>query len=150
MDIGIEEERKEKRRVRKRMKIKERLKDAFTEDVIDEIEDDLEAQKDPTEPKYIFPNFLAKLMSKVDQKAQYEASMMSIVFILFGVTWFVIYNAFMSPSTIAVRVVGVINLVAVFVLLSSNLVTQFQQYQTYCKAMQTFKDFQKLKEGVKK
>lgn len=126
------------------MNIKNRIKDFFEDEVYmdDEPTGGLEM---PIKHKYIFPNILAKIMEKVDQKAQYEASMMSIVFILVGVSWFIVYNAFLSPSTTAVRVMGIINLIAVFILLSSNLVTNFQQYQTYCQAMETFKDFQQFK-----
>jgi hypothetical protein len=35
--------------------------------------------------KYIFPNFLAKMMANVDQKTQYESGMLSSALVLLGI-----------------------------------------------------------------
>ena len=93
--------------------------------------------------KYIFPNFLAKAMSKVDMRTQYEASMLSMAFILVGliltISYFVIYFSF----PIWYKIVLAINGVAGFVFISSFLVTAYQQYKTYMIAL----NFQKELEG---
>lgn len=132
------------------------IKDWFTEDIEEEVQQEVENTVDPVistaeskkegvKHRYIFPNIMAKWMANVTQKVQYEASMMAMVFILIGVSFFLIYNLLFSASTMAMKVMTVLNLAAVFVFISSSLITQYQQYKTFLDSMETFKEFDILK-----
>jgi hypothetical protein len=83
---------------------------------------------------YIFPKKVANSMAKISQRTQYEASMMSMVFILLGLKFITIYMLFMDFG-IWFKVGMVVNGVAGIVFIGSYLVTTFQQYQTYMIAM---------------
>ena len=83
---------------------------------------------------YIFPKKVAQNLSKISQRTQYEASMMSMVFILGGLLFITIYILFMDFG-FWFKVGMVVNGVAGMVFLWSYLVTTFQQYQTYLIAM---------------
>lgn len=100
-------------------------------------------KKDKEKHKYIFPNFLAKAMSKVDMRTQYEASMLSMTFILIGliisIAYFVIYFSF----PVWYKIVLAINGIAGFIFISSFLITAYQQYKTYMIAL----NFQKESKG---
>jgi len=89
--------------------------------------------------RYIFPNILARTMARVSQRTQYEASMMAIVCILIGVFAMTIITVTADLSG-WVKFFAVFNAVAAFVLLSSYLVTQFQQYRSYLEMMGIIKD----------
>lgn len=91
---------------------------------------DLEKSK-----RYIFPKTLAEAMSKVDQRVQYEASMMSMVFILLGLIVMAVYMIFFTDFTTFMKVMVGINTVAGFVFLWSYLVTTYQQYLSYLEAV---------------
>ena len=95
--------------------------------------------------KYIFPNFLAKAMSKVDMRTQYEASMLSMAFILIGLAITIIYFVVYFSFPVWYKIVLVINGLAGFIFISSFLVTTYQQFKTYMIAF----NFQKKSEGGK-
>jgi len=84
--------------------------------------------------RYIFPKTLAEAMSKVDQRVQYEASMMSMVFILLGLIVMAVYMIFFTDFTTFMKVMVGINTVAGFIFLWSYLVTTYQQYLSYLEA----------------
>ncbi len=87
--------------------------------------------------KYIFPNFLAKAMAKVDLRTQYEASMMSMSLMMVGIFVSVIYMFFFLDILLLwYKIFLVINGIAGLLFMSSYLVTTFQQYQTYMAAME--------------
>ena len=100
-------------------------------------------EKDTSNPKYIFPNFLAKAMSKVDMRTQYEASMLSMTFILFGIIATSIYFVITLDLATWYKVFLVLNALAGFLFISSFLITTYQQYKTYMIAY----NFQKQTEG---
>jgi len=100
-------------------------------------------KKDKNVPKYIFPNFLAKAMSKVDMRTQYEASMLSLAFILFGIITSAIYFVVILDFATWYKIFLVLNALAGMLFLSSFLVTTYQQYRTYMIAL----NFQKELEG---
>ena len=90
--------------------------------------------------KYIFPNFLANIMAKVDLRTQYEASMMSMSMMMIGIFVSVIYMFFyLDMLLLWYKIFLVINGIAGLLFMSSYLVTTFQQYQTYMAA----REFQK-------
>ncbi len=78
---------------------------------------------------YCFPNFLADFMKKVSIRTQYEASMMSMIFILCGMIIFSTYLVIWGPLGFFTKLMITINTVAGFVFISSYLITTFQQYQ---------------------
>jgi len=70
-------------------------------------------------------------MKGISQRTQYEASLMSMIFILLGLIFMTIYIPFASGLSVVMKVAIVINGIAGFVFISSYLVTTFQQYQNY-------------------
>jgi len=123
------------------------IKDFFKEDLdgLSATEEHKQFFENATEPnpnevkhRYVFPSIMAKWMAKIPQKTQYEASMMSTLFMLVGILYFIVISI-LGTASLTSRIVLTVELIAAFVLLSSQLVTQFQQYQSYCQAMESFK-----------
>lgn len=101
-------------------------------------------KKKLSESNYFFPSIMAKMMQKIDMRTQYEASMLSMTFILFGLFISVFYMVFFVAGLPNwYKVTLILNLIAGFVFLSSFLVTTFQQYKSYLKA----KEFQEELKG---
>ena len=88
-----------------------------------------------TKGNYFFPNFLASAMGKVSQRIQYEASLMSIAIILLSLLFIGVFTIFFTDSSMVLKVITSINLVAIFIFLSSNLITTYQQYHNYLEVM---------------
>lgn len=89
---------------------------------------------------YIFPNKIAKFMAGISQRTQYEASMMAMVFILFGLIFFGVYSVFFSDLSTAMKIGIAVNSVAGLVLLGSFLVTTYQQFKNYKEIMGMYKN----------
>lgn len=85
-------------------------------------------------PKYIFPDFFAKWMSKVDQRTQFEASMMSMTLIMAGMVVSVIYFTIYMKFALWFKIVFIINGLAGIVFMTSYLITQYQQYSSFIQA----------------
>ena len=92
--------------------------------------------------KYIFPNFLAKAMSKVDIRTQYEASMLSMSLMSVGLIVTITYLVLYFNLQVWYKVILVINGLAGIVFMTSYLTTTYQQYKTYMIAL-TFQKEQK-------
>jgi ABC-type multidrug transport system fused ATPase/permease subunit len=99
-------------------------------------EDALKEDEKVVKNRYVFPNIMAKWMAKVNQKTQYEASIMSMLFMMFGIIYFIIMAILGTMSTLS-KVVLTIELIAAFIMLSSQLITQFQQYKNYMDVMES-------------
>ncbi len=84
--------------------------------------------------RYIFPNFMAEMMSKVDTRVQFEASLMSMLFILVGMLVMAVYMIFFTNFNLFMKIMVGINSIAGFVFLWSYLVTTYQQYTSYLEA----------------
>lgn len=84
-----------------------------------------------THGNYIFPNILAKLMSKVSQRTQYESELMSLTVILIGIMIMGIFTIFFTELSLFIKIMTGINISAAFVFLSSRLVTSYQQYKNF-------------------
>ena len=105
--------------------------------------------KNPKEKyRYAFPNFLAKAMAKVDMRAQMEAGMMSQFLLLIGLSIMVLYTIFSGQVGGFYKFIVIFNLLCGWVLISSYLVTTYQQYTSYMGAMGF--DPKAEKEAVKK
>ena len=84
---------------------------------------------------YAFPDVLAKAMSKVDFRAQVEASMLSQFLLIIGLTFMVLFMIFTKSTTGLYKFIVIFNLICGWVLISSYLVTTYQQYVSYMSAM---------------
>ena len=85
--------------------------------------------------KYAFPNFFARAMSKVSMRAQMESSMMSQFLLLIGLTVMVLFMIFSHQTSGFYKFMVIFNLVAAWFLITSYLITTYQQYTSYMEAM---------------
>jgi len=86
--------------------------------------------------EYMFPSPMAKLMEKIDQRTQYESSMLSVIGILLGMITIALYSIIFTGVTPFMKVMIGINTIAAFFFLSSSLVTTYQQYITYLESIE--------------
>lgn len=93
---------------------------------------------DKVKNSYIFPDILAKSMSRMSQRLQFESAMMSMSFMMIGVMITIVYIIKYITFPTWYKVTIVINLAAALIFMWSNLITQFQQYQSYM----AIRDFQ--------
>lgn len=89
---------------------------------------------------YIFPEKAGNFMSKISPRTQYEAAMMSLVCIMFGLAVMTIYMLFFREMTLFMKIFVPFNAICGIVLMSSYLVITFQQYQSYLMAMGIMED----------
>jgi len=87
--------------------------------------------KEKEKLKFIFPNIMAKMMKKIDMRAQLESSMISMFMIMCGMVLMAIYLICFSGGSWVYKVLILINLGAAFIFISSFLVTTYQQYISY-------------------
>jgi len=92
-------------------------------------------KKEKEKFSYVFPNVLAKAMSKVDMRAQLEASMLSQFLLLIGLSAMVLYIIFTRQTSGFYKFMIIFNLLCGWVLISSFLITTYQQYTSYGEAM---------------
>ncbi len=85
--------------------------------------------------RFIFPNFMAKMMKDVPMRVQLESSMISMTLIIASVTLMVLYLLFFGDGTWVYRILILINLLAAFLFISSFLLTTYQQYQSHMEMM---------------
>lgn len=83
------------------------------------------------EANYIFPKFAANVLGKVDQRTQYEASMLSMFFMMIGLILSIIYIAIYLDFKLWFKIVTIINGIFGIVFMLSYLTTTFQQYRSY-------------------
>jgi len=77
---------------------------------------------------------MAEAMKKVDTRVQFEASLMSMLFILIGLIVMAVYMIFFTEFETFMKVMVGVNTVAGFIFLWSYLVTTYQQYLSYLEA----------------
>lgn len=95
-----------------------------------------------TKGNYIFPSIMAKAMKSVSQRTQYEAELMSLSFILVGIMVMSFLAVFYTELSFWLKFMTVFNAFAAFILLSSRLITSFQQYQNYLLMVGLIKEHQ--------
>ena len=94
-----------------------------------------------SEDSYVFPDVLSNIMKKVDIRTQYEASLLSISFILIGLVAMAIYTVtFMDVSGWA-KFMITFNMFWGFIFLTSFLVTNYQQYVSYLQTEKLMNEF---------
>jgi len=103
--------------------------------------------KDKTKEKhrYLFPGKIAKKMKTIDTRTQLEATMLSTFLIIIGMFLFIIHQAFYGISGWLFRGMLIFNLLCGVVLLSSSLVTTYQQYVNHLEIMGIDPDEEKKK-----
>uniref|UniRef100_A0A6M3JHI6 Uncharacterized protein n=1 Tax=viral metagenome TaxID=1070528 RepID=A0A6M3JHI6_9ZZZZ len=84
---------------------------------------------------YVFPDLMAKFMSKVSMQTQMESSMMSMFLIMIGMVLMVIYLLLFLEGSLFYKGLVVFNLLCGFLFISSFLVTTYQQYISYMNMM---------------
>jgi hypothetical protein len=94
-----------------------------------------EQAKEPMKNKYIFPDILGKAMAKVSMRAQLESAMLSQALLAIGMILMGIYLVIYGEHTWFFKATLILNLICGFVLMSSYLVTTFQQYQNHMDVM---------------
>ena len=90
--------------------------------------------KEKEKHSYCFPDFMAKAMKKVDFRTQLEASMLSQFLLIIGLTLMVIMNLVAGSGNLWTKIIVTFNLICGWVLISSYLVTTYQQYTSYMNA----------------
>ena len=85
--------------------------------------------------RYCFPNFLAKAMANVDMKTQMQSSMLSQFLLLIGLTVMVCFMVFSKQMTGFYKFMVIFNLLAGWLLITSYLITTYQQYVSYAGAI---------------
>ena len=85
--------------------------------------------------KFIFPNFMSKIMKDVSMRTQLESSLISMSLIMISLTLMVIYLLFFGEGSWAYKILILINLLAGFLFISSFLMTTYQQYISYMQTM---------------
>jgi len=93
---------------------------------------------------YIFPSPMAKIMSVVSPKVQYESSMLGTALLCLSVVITSVYYIFFTQSNWFVKGFVIFNGLAGLLLLGSMLVTTYQQYLQYMQAV----ELQKMLNGV--
>ena len=81
-------------------------------------------------------SIISKMMSGLSTQYQMEASMISLVIILIGMTLIACYSIFFLNLNMFMRIMIGINSVAGFVFLSSFFITQYQQYKSFMSALE--------------
>lgn len=100
-----------------------------------------------SEDSYVFPDALSSIMKKIDMRTQYEASLLSISFMLIGLIAMAIYTVtFMEVSGWA-KFMITFNMFWGFIFLSSFLVTNYQQYVNYMQTAKVMKEFENVPMG---
>jgi hypothetical protein len=90
---------------------------------------------------FIFPEKVAKSMKTMDVGIQYEASIISIAFLMVGMILFDIYVIFFTGYETILKAFIVFNSCCGIVLMGSMLVTNYQQFISYKESMNIMNSF---------
>ena len=81
--------------------------------------------------KYIFPGAVARKMKTVSMDLQFESSLFASTLLLIGLMLMGIYTFAFSAQTIYLKIIIAINLVGGFIFMGSQMITTYQQYNSY-------------------
>jgi len=98
---------------------------------IQEKKKEIENEKKPKAPSYVYGNLLGNAMGKVDTRTQYEASMLSMTFMMIGMFVTAVYLVGYSTLPGWYKWFLAANVLAGVIFMSSFLITTFQQYRGY-------------------
>lgn len=80
---------------------------------------------------YVYPKKIAKFINNISQRVQYEASILSLTFILLGLLFFLFYIPIATDLSLPLKIGTAFNTFFGIILLGSHLATVMQQYITY-------------------
>jgi len=86
-------------------------------------------KKDKKTYNYCIPSPMAAFMSKIDDRTQMEASLLSMFLLLIGLLFSGVYFVGFTNFSIIAKITTGFNALCGFIFLFSYLVTTFQQYQ---------------------
>lgn len=92
---------------------------------------DKKAGKGDKNNEFVFPTEVADKMKKLDIGIQYESTILSMAFLLVGMLLFTVYMMFFSGLSWWYRGFYLFNFCCAAVLMTSMLVTQYQQFVAY-------------------
>lgn len=95
----------------------------------------MKTKKPKEKYSYCFPNFLAKAMAKVNMRTQMESSMLSQFLLIIGLSIMVLYIIFSQQVSGFYKFMVIFNLLCGWLLISSYLITTYQQYTSYAGAI---------------
>lgn len=101
------------------------------------------AKKTDKSNNFIFGRRLAERMARVKQRTQYESALLGFTFVLISLFVSMGYHAFFSDSNIFWRIFYGLNSFFGVLIVSSFLITQFQQYRTYLETERIKEEFDK-------
>lgn len=105
-------------------------------------------KKEKEKFRYIFPAKMAAAMKKVDTRAQLEASLLSMSFLMIGLFLYTVYLILYGQQTLWMKLMLGFNMLCGFILLGSYLVTSYQQWVGHLEMMGIDPD--KEKQEIKK
>lgn len=89
-------------------------------------------QEKPKKSNFIFGDLFGRWMSNISLRTQYEGTMLGCTFILLALIWFIINWIFFSPvMTWGWKVFYIANALCGMMILWSQVITTFQQYQSF-------------------
>lgn len=83
---------------------------------------------------YIFPDAVAKVMAKIDQRTQMEATMLSLTLMSIGLILSVVYACIYLDIKLWFKIVLAINGLFGLMFMYSSLITAYQQYLSFMQA----------------
>lgn len=86
---------------------------------------------------YALPDSMAKVMKKVDMRTQYEASILSMFFMLVGLLAFTVYIVFIAEFSLMFKILSGFNSFFGMIFMLSYLITTYQQYVNYMETSKT-------------
>ena len=92
-------------------------------------------KKEKEKRRYIFPSKVAKKMKEIDTRTQLESTMLSTFLIIVGMFLFMVHQLLYGTGTALFKGMLIFNLLCGVVLLSSSLVTSYQQYVNHLEIM---------------
>lgn len=105
--------------------------------------DTLNKKEQDNKNTYIFPKKIANFMSRVSLRGQLEAGMMSMTLLMCGMVLMTVYMIIFSAQTWWQRGMISFNLICGIFLMSTYLITAYQQYKTFMDEMGIDSDAEK-------
>lgn len=99
------------------------------------IEENQTKPKEKLKNRYIFPDILGKAMAKVSMRAQLESAMLSQFLLIIGMVLMAAYTVIYGNLSLWMKCSVTFNILCGLVLMSSYLITSFQQYQNHMEFM---------------
>jgi hypothetical protein len=90
---------------------------------------------------FIFSSEVAQTIKKVDMGIQYESSIIALFFLMVGLILMIIYTVFFTQYNTIMKVFIAFNSFFALILMSSMLITNYQQFISYKESTRMFAEF---------